>query len=80
LVVPASMRAALGLKIGDRLTLRLEGNELRLHTFEEGLRQAREVIAKYLPVNADPVEDFLRWKRDQAKVEETKYQKWADGE
>ena len=49
LVIPAPMRAALGMKIGDRLTVRLEGNELRIHTYEEGLRQAHEAVGKYLP-------------------------------
>jgi AbrB family looped-hinge helix DNA binding protein len=75
LVIPAPMRAALGIKIGDRLMVRLDGNELRVHTYEEGLRQAREIVGKYLPANADPVDDFLKWKRQQAKMEQAKYYK-----
>jgi AbrB family looped-hinge helix DNA binding protein len=80
LVIPAAMRTRLGMKVGDRLTVRLEGNELRIHTYEEGLRQAREIVAKYLPPDADPVEDFLQWKREQAKTEKAKYEKWSRGE
>jgi bifunctional DNA-binding transcriptional regulator/antitoxin component of YhaV-PrlF toxin-antitoxin module len=77
LVIPAPMREALGMKIGDRLTVRLDGRQLRIYTFEEGLRQAREIIGKYLPLGVDPVEDFLRWKREQAALEETKLKKWS---
>lgn len=77
LVIPAPMRAALGMKIGDRLTVQLDGNQLRIYTFQEGLRQAREIIGKYLPKHVDPVEDFLRWKREQAALEEAKLEKWS---
>jgi AbrB family looped-hinge helix DNA binding protein len=73
LVIPAPMRAALGIKVGDKLTIRLEGNQLRVYTFEEGLRQARAIVGKYLPAGADPVEDFLQWKREQASIEQAKY-------
>jgi bifunctional DNA-binding transcriptional regulator/antitoxin component of YhaV-PrlF toxin-antitoxin module len=77
LVIPAPMRAALGMKIGDRLTVQLDGNQLRIYTFQAGLRRAREIIGKYLPKGVDPVEDFLRWKREQAALEEAKLEKWS---
>jgi AbrB family looped-hinge helix DNA binding protein len=80
LVIPAPMRAALGIKVGDKLTVRLEGNQLRVYTFEEGLRQAREIVGKYLPAGADPVEDFLQWKGEQAALEEAKYEKRSRNE
>jgi bifunctional DNA-binding transcriptional regulator/antitoxin component of YhaV-PrlF toxin-antitoxin module len=80
LVIPAPMRAALGMKVGDRLTVRLEGNQLKIHTFREGLRQAREIVGKYLPAGVDAVDDFLRWRREQAALEEAKYEKWTRGE
>jgi bifunctional DNA-binding transcriptional regulator/antitoxin component of YhaV-PrlF toxin-antitoxin module len=76
LVIPAPMREALGMKIGDRLTVRLDGRQLRIYTFEEGLRQARHIIGKYLPPGVDPVEDFLQWKREQAALEKDKMKKW----
>jgi len=72
LVIPAAMRAALGMKVGDRVTVELDGNQLRIYTYNEGLRQAREIIGKYLPAGVDPVEDFLRWKREQAALEQAK--------
>ena len=73
LVIPAPMRSALGMQVGDRLIVRLEGNQLRIFTFDEGLRQAREVFAKYVPAEADPVDDFLKWKGEQAALEAAKH-------
>ena len=70
LVIPAAFRAALGVKPGDKLTVRLEGNELRIYSYAEGLRRARELFAKHLPDNA--VDDFLAWKRGEAERE------WAE--
>lgn len=70
LVIPAAMRKALGFKIGDVLTVRLEGNELRIHTFEEGIRQAQELVHRYVPAGVDAVEEFLAWKREQAVREQ----------
>jgi AbrB family looped-hinge helix DNA binding protein len=70
LVIPAAFRAALGMKPGDKLTVRLEGNELRIYTYAEGLRRARELARKYLPDNA--VDEFLAYKRREAERE------WAE--
>jgi AbrB family looped-hinge helix DNA binding protein len=80
LVIPAPMRAALGMKIGDKLTVRLEGKELRIHTYREGLRQVREIIAKHLPPGVDALDDFLKWRREQAALERANHDKWTRGE
>jgi len=73
-VIPAPMRAALGMKIGDRLNIVCDGQQIRVFGYREGLRQAREIIQKYLPAGVDPVDDFLRWKREQAALEEAKFE------
>jgi AbrB family looped-hinge helix DNA binding protein len=77
-VIPAPMRSALGMKIGDRLTVRLEGNELRIHTYEEGLRQANALVDKYLP--EDSVEEFLRRRREEGAREAKKQERWSRDE
>src|SRR5215204_2158455 len=63
LVIPAPMRAALGMKVGDKLTVRLEGNQLSIYTYQEGIRRIQERMRPYLPENA--VDEFLRWKREE---------------
>jgi hypothetical protein len=69
------MRAALGMKVGDRLTVRLEGDELRVHTYAVGIRRLQERIGRSLPENA--VDEFLRWKRKEAAKEEAKLERWS---
>jgi AbrB family looped-hinge helix DNA binding protein len=70
LVIPAPMRQALGIKVGDRLTVRVEGDELRIYTYEAGIRRMQERLRPYLPDKA--VDEFLRWKHEEAA------QEWAD--
>ena len=78
LVIPAPMRAGLGMKVGDRLTVRLEGNQVSVYTYEEGIRRAQEMISGYLPDNA--VDEFLRWKRAEAAKEEAELEGWSRNE
>ena len=78
LVIPAPMRSALGMKVGDRLTVRLEGNQVSVYTYEEGIRRAQEMIGGYLPGNA--VDEFLRWKRAEAAKEEAELAGWSRNE
>lgn len=77
-VIPAPMRSALGMKVGDRLTVRLEGKELRIHTYEEGLRQANALVDKYLP--EESVEEFLRRRREEGAREAKKRERWSRDE
>lgn len=69
LVIPAPMRAALGVKIGDRLTVRLEGNELRIYTYAQGIRRIQEMVRKYVPDEVNAVDDFLAERRQEAARE-----------
>jgi AbrB family looped-hinge helix DNA binding protein len=73
LVIPAPMRRALGVKTGDRLTVRVEGDELRIQTYESAIRRVQERIRPYLPDNA--VDQFVRWKRDEAAKEDAKLER-----
>jgi AbrB family looped-hinge helix DNA binding protein len=75
LVIPAAMRAALGVKVGDRLTIRLEDDELCVYTYAAGIRRLQERMRRYLPENA--VDEFLRWKREEAAKEEAKLERWG---
>lgn len=78
LVIPAPMRAALGIKVGDKLSVRLEGDQLSIYTAMAGIRRAQERLAPYLP--KDAVDQFLRWKRQEAAKEEAEMDRWTRGE
>jgi AbrB family looped-hinge helix DNA binding protein len=69
LVIPAKMRAALGMAVGDRLNVRREGNELRIYTYKEGLRRVQEMVEREMPGNGHEVDDFLASKREEAARE-----------
>ena len=77
LVIPAPMRAALGMKVGDRLTVRLDGDQLSIYTFQAGIRRRAGAVAP-VPSRRMPVDEFLRWKREEAAIEEAKLAKFDD--
>ena len=78
LVIPAPMRAALGMKVGDQLHARLEGDELHIYTYEAGIRRIQQRMRPYLPENA--VDEFLRWKRQEAAKEWAELEAWSKDE
>jgi AbrB family looped-hinge helix DNA binding protein len=68
-VIPAAFRAALGMKPGDRLTMRLEGNELRIYTQREGIRRAQELVRRYIPEGVSLVDELIAERRAEAAKE-----------
>ena len=69
LVIPAAMRAALGMKIGDRVTLQLEANELHIYTFQEGLRRMRAIVRQFVPEGVSLVDELIADRRREAAEE-----------
>jgi antitoxin PrlF len=47
-VIPASFRSALGLKIGDEIDLRIEDNEIRISTLQSRLAKSRQRLRKFV--------------------------------
>ena len=76
IVIPAPMREALGMKIGDRLTVRLEGDELRVYKFEVAIRRIQNLLGPYLPT----VDEFLRYKGKEAAKEQAELDRWSSDE
>lgn len=69
LVIPVAMRAALGMQPGDTLTVRLEDDELRVHTSGVALRRIQERLRKLDPEGRDGVDAFLAERRRAAAKE-----------
>ena len=66
-VIPSSIRKSLGLKIGDAVTLVLQGNgEVRLLTQREAVRQTQQLVRKYVPADRSLVEELLAERREEA--------------
>jgi AbrB family looped-hinge helix DNA binding protein len=47
-LIPASFRSALGLKVGDEIDLRIEDNEIRISTLQSRLTKSRERLRKFV--------------------------------
>jgi AbrB family looped-hinge helix DNA binding protein len=69
LVIPAPMRAALGMKEGDKVLVRLEGNELRIYTYQEAMRRAQEIVRSFVPPGMSLVDELIADRRAEAARE-----------
>ena len=68
LVIPAVLRRALGLRPGDRLIARQEGDRIVLEKREEILSRVKRRFA-VVPAQVDLVEELLAERRAEAKRE-----------
>jgi AbrB family looped-hinge helix DNA binding protein len=68
-VIPAPMRNALGMKIGDRVTMRVDDNEVRIYTFREASRKASAILREFIPENISLVDELIEERRREAKRE-----------
>jgi AbrB family looped-hinge helix DNA binding protein len=62
-VIPAAMRAALGIAPGDELLARVENGELRITTRAASIRRIQERLAKYKKPGESVVDEFLAERR-----------------
>ena len=69
LVIPVEFRRALGMKPGDKLMVRLEGNELRIYTRREGIKRAQELVRKYVPEGVSLADELIAERRAEAAKE-----------
>ena len=70
IVVPTKIRKGLGLQVGDALTLVLQNNgEVRLLTQADAIRQAQQLVRKYVPAERSLVDELLAERRDAAAAE-----------
>jgi AbrB family looped-hinge helix DNA binding protein len=70
IVIPAECRAVAGLKPGDELLIEAIGEgELRLRTPEQAIKEARAIVARYLPKGRDLVQELIDERRAEAARE-----------
>lgn len=70
IVIPAAFREAMGVKDGDRLLARLVDGEVRLISKPVALRQAREILKKYVPEGVSLVDELIADRRREAAMED----------
>ncbi|HZR99383.1 MAG TPA: AbrB/MazE/SpoVT family DNA-binding domain-containing protein [Chloroflexota bacterium] len=69
IVIPAEYRNALGLHEGDVVTMRLEGNEIRLYSFKEGVRRAQALVREFVPEGVSLADELIAERRREAALE-----------
>jgi antitoxin PrlF len=67
--IPAAMRAALGLKDGDRLVARLVNGAVVLEPIETSVRRAQALVSTYAKPGVSMVEELIAQRRAEAARE-----------
>lgn len=69
--IPSVLRKKLNMTEGDIVTIREENGDIKLITQHQALAEARALANQYL-TNDNTVDDFLRWRKEEAIAEEDK--------
>jgi AbrB family looped-hinge helix DNA binding protein len=69
IVIPAEYRRALGLKVGDNVTLTLDDDELRLTTRRAAIKRAQRILRQYIPEGRMLSDELIAERRREAALE-----------
>lgn len=69
IVIPAEYRRQLGLAVGDKVILQLDGDELRLCSHRQGIRRAQELVRRAIPPGRSLVDELIAERRREAERE-----------
>ncbi len=62
-VIPASFRERLGIRVGDDLVLRIEGDELRITTLKRNIERAQRLVRKHVKPGTSLVDELIAERR-----------------
>lgn len=68
-VLPADVRAAMDVSVGDTVQIALEGRAVRIKSLRQALREAQEYFCRMVPGNVSLVDELLRERREEAARE-----------
>lgn len=68
-VIPASFRSALGLKVGDEVDLRIEDHEIRISTLKSRLERSRQRLRKFIKPGRKLAAELIAERREAASRE-----------
>ena len=66
-VIPADLREKLGVRGGGKMIARLVNGALVLEPRDVAIRRARQLVAKYVPKDADLVAELIAERRAEAQ-------------
>ncbi|MFZ0963227.1 MAG: AbrB/MazE/SpoVT family DNA-binding domain-containing protein [Terriglobia bacterium] len=68
-VIPASFREALDIKVGDEVELRIEENELRVSTLRARLARAQQRFRRFIKPGRSLAKELIAERREAARHE-----------
>jgi len=69
IVIPAKLRDALGIKVGNKVTLTLKDGTLQITTRDEAIRRIEEVMKNHIEPDRSVVDELIRERREEAENE-----------
>ena len=69
IVIPAGIREAMGIRVGDSLEMRFEDYELRVSTRRARIRRVQEWARKVIPPGVSLADELSAERREAAKNE-----------
>lgn len=68
-VIPASFRKRLGIRVGDEVVLRIEDDELRITTLKRNIERAQQLVRKHMKRGRSLVDELIAERREAARNE-----------
>jgi len=68
-VIPASFRKELGIRVGDEVVLRIEDAELRIATLKGRVERAQRLVRKHVKPGTSLVDELIAERREAARNE-----------
>ena len=71
-VVPAKFRKQMGWEFGDKLTLEVVENELRVVSVKQAIRSAQEMVARRVPAGVSLVDELIEDRKNEVRRDEAR--------
>jgi AbrB family looped-hinge helix DNA binding protein len=68
-VIPASFRKRLGIRIGDEVVLQIKDDELRIITLKRNVERAQRLVRKHVKPGTSLVDELIAGRREAARNE-----------
>jgi AbrB family looped-hinge helix DNA binding protein len=72
-VVPAGLRKQMGWNPGDKLTLEVVENELRVVSVRQAILSAQELVSRRVPAGLSLADELIRERREEVLRDEEKH-------
>jgi AbrB family looped-hinge helix DNA binding protein len=68
-VIPASFRKRLGIRVGDEVVLQIQDDELRITTLKRNIERAQRLVRKHVKSGTSLVDELIAERREAARNE-----------